>query len=94
MISQIDSSAVMLIILGIYKFIYKDIGMMFLSGTKKWKHNLLLLESSKTESDGLVDLMKYKNHYVLFKNLYVFWVKIIVILFAEDVWARTQVKTL
>ena len=58
---------------------------MFLSGTKKWKQNLLPLESSKTESDRLVDLMKYKNHYVLNKNLYVFWVKIIVILFAEDV---------
>ena len=29
----------------------------------KWKHNFIPIEISKNESDRLVDLIKYKNHF-------------------------------
>ena len=38
----------------------------------EWKHNLLPIEISKNESDRVVDLLIYKNHYALFKKLHVF----------------------
>ena len=34
----------------------------------KWKHNLLLIEISKSESDRVVDLLIYKNHYAVIKK--------------------------
>ena len=33
----------------------------------KWKHNLLPTEISKNESDNVIDLIIYKNHYALIK---------------------------
>ena len=38
----------------------------------KWKHNLLPTEISKNESDNVIDLLIYKNHYALIKKLDVF----------------------
>ena len=38
----------------------------------KWKHNLLPIEISKIESDKVIDLLIYKNHYALIKKLHVF----------------------
>ena len=38
----------------------------------KWKHNLLPTEISKNESDYVIDLLFYKNHYALIKKLHVF----------------------
>ena len=38
----------------------------------KWKHNLIPIEISKNESDRVVDLLKYKNHYALIKKVNVF----------------------
>ena len=37
----------------------------------KWKHNLIPIEKSKNESDRVVDLLIYKNHYVFLKKLHV-----------------------
>ena len=34
----------------------------------KWKHNLIPIEISKIESDRVVDLLTYKNHYTLIKK--------------------------
>ena len=38
----------------------------------KWKHNLIPKEISKNESNKVVDLIIYKNHYALIKKLNVF----------------------
>ena len=38
----------------------------------KWKHNLIPVEISKNESDNVIDLIIYKNHYALIKKLHVF----------------------
>ena len=38
----------------------------------KWKHNLIPTEISKNESDIVIDLLIYKNHYALIKKLHVF----------------------
>ena len=38
----------------------------------KWKQNLLPTEISKNESDNVIDLLIYKNHYALIKKLHVF----------------------
>ena len=38
----------------------------------KWKYNLLPTEISKNESDKVIDLLIYKNHYALIKKLHVF----------------------
>ena len=38
----------------------------------KWKHNLIPIEISKSESDNVIDLLIYKNHYALIKKLHVF----------------------
>ena len=39
---------------------------------KKWKHKLIPLELSKNSSDRVVDLLIYKNDYVLIKKLHIF----------------------
>ena len=38
----------------------------------KWKHNLIPIEISKNNSDRVIDLIFYKNHYALVKKLNVF----------------------
>ena len=38
----------------------------------KRKHNLIPIEFSKNESDKVIDLIIYKNHYALIKKLHVF----------------------
>ena len=38
----------------------------------KWKQNLVPIEIGKSESDRVVDLLIYKNHYALIKKLHVF----------------------
>ena len=38
----------------------------------KWKHNLIPIEISKNDSDNVIDLLIYKNHYALIKKLHVF----------------------
>ena len=38
----------------------------------KWKHNLIPIEISKNDSDKVIDLIIYKNHYALIKKLHVF----------------------
>ena len=38
----------------------------------KWKNNLIPTEISKNESDNVIDLLIYKNHYALIKKLHVF----------------------
>ena len=44
----------------------------FYQDGEKWKHNQLPIEISKNESDRVVDLLIYKNHYALIKKLHVF----------------------
>ena len=39
----------------------------FYQDKNKWKHNLIPIEISKNESDRVVDLLIYKNHYALNK---------------------------
>ena len=41
----------------------------FYQDQNKWKHNLIPIENSKDESDRVVDLLIYKNHYALIKKL-------------------------
>ena len=38
----------------------------------KWKHKLIPIEISKNQSDKVIDLLIYKNHYALIKKLHVF----------------------
>ena len=38
----------------------------------KWKHNLIPTIISKNDSDKVIDLLIYKNHYALIKKLHVF----------------------
>ena len=44
----------------------------FYPDNNKWKHNLIPIELSKNLTDKVIDLLIYKNHYALFKNLNVF----------------------
>ena len=44
----------------------------FYQDEDEWKHNLLPTEISKNESDNIIDLLIYKNHYALIKKLHVF----------------------
>ena len=44
----------------------------FYQDCDKWKHNLIPIEISKNESDDVIDLLFYKNHYALIKKLHVF----------------------
>ena len=38
----------------------------------KWKHKLIPIAINKNESDKVIDLLIYKNHYALIKKLHVF----------------------
>ena len=44
----------------------------FYQDGEKWKHNLISTEISKNDSDKVIDLLIYKNHYALIKKLRVF----------------------
>ena len=44
----------------------------FYHDQNKWKHKLIPVEVSKNNSDRIIDLATYKNHYVLTRNLDVF----------------------
>ena len=44
----------------------------FHQAQNKWKHKLIPFKMSKNDSDRVVDLLFYKNHYVLIKKLNVF----------------------
>ena len=44
----------------------------FYQDSDKWKHKLIPIEISKNESDNVIDLLIYKNHYALIKKLHVF----------------------
>ena len=44
----------------------------FYQDGNNWKHKLLHFEISITESDRVVDLLIYKNHYALLKKLNIF----------------------
>ena len=44
----------------------------FYQDKNNWKHNLIPIEISKNESDRVVGLLLYKNHYALIKKLNVF----------------------
>ena len=44
----------------------------FYQDGNKWQHNLIPIEISKNESDKVIDLLIYKNHYALIKKLHVF----------------------
>ena len=41
----------------------------FYQDQNQWKHKLILIEVSKNDSDRVIDLAIYKNHYVLIKKL-------------------------
>ena len=51
----------------------------------KWKHNLIPIEISKNESDKVIDLLIYKNHYALIKKLQVFLGDHNKVLYVDDV---------
>ena len=44
----------------------------FYQDGEKWKHNLIPIEISKNNSDKVIDLLIYRNHYALIKKLHVF----------------------
>ena len=46
--------------------------LIFYQDQNQWKHKLIPIEVSKSDSDRVIDLAIYKNHYVLFKKLDVF----------------------
>ena len=39
---------------------------------EKWKHKLVPVENNSSKNDTEIDLMIYKNHYVLIKKLHIF----------------------
>ena len=41
----------------------------FYQDQNKWRHKLIPIECSKNDSDGVVDLLIYKNHYALIKKI-------------------------
>ena len=46
--------------------------MNFYQDNNNWKHKLIPIEVSKNDSDKVIDLLIYKNHYALIKKLNVF----------------------
>ena len=46
--------------------------LIFYQDQNKWKHKLIPIEVSKNNSDRIIELAIYKNHYVLIKKLDVF----------------------
>ena len=57
----------------------------FCQDQSKRKQNLLPIENIKNISDRVVDLLIYKNSFVLIKYLHPIWRVIVVIMFVEDV---------
>ena len=57
-----------------------------------WKHNLIPIEISKNESNRVVDLIIYKNHYALIKKLHVLLGDHKKVLYVDDVYIHIQVK--
>ena len=45
----------------------------FFEDQNKWRNNLIPIEVSKNISDRVVDLIIYKNHYVVIKKLNIFF---------------------
>ena len=45
----------------------------FYHDQNKWRHKLIPIEISRNNSDRVIDLANYKNHYVLIKKLDVFF---------------------
>ena len=43
----------------------------FCQDQSEWKHNLIPIKISKNDSDKVIDLLIYKNHYLLIKNLHI-----------------------
>ena len=41
----------------------------FYQDNDKWKHKLLPIEFSKSDSDRVIDLLIYENHYALIKKI-------------------------
>ena len=46
--------------------------LIFYQDQNQWKHKLIPIEISKNDSDRVIDLAIYKNHYVLIKKLSIF----------------------
>ena len=44
----------------------------FYQDQNTWRHKLIHIEVSKNDSDRVIELLIYKNHYALFKKLNVF----------------------
>ena len=42
--------------------------MNFYQDQNKWRHKLIPIEISKNDSDRVIDLAIYKNHYILIKK--------------------------
>ena len=59
--NQLNNSSVNIFELSFYQY------------QNQWKHKLIPIEISKIDSDRVIDLAIYKNHYVLIKNLDVFF---------------------
>ena len=51
---------------------FKKVELKFYQDQKKWRHKLVRIEISKHESDRVIDLLIYKNHYAFIKKLNVF----------------------
>ena len=56
----------------INKFTVKTFELNFYQDQNQWKHKLIPIEVSKNDSDKVIDLAIYKNHYVLIEKLDVF----------------------
>ena len=41
----------------------------FYQDQNKWRHKIIPIENSKNESDKVIDLLTYKNHYALIKKI-------------------------
>ena len=46
--------------------------LVFYQDQNQWKHKIIAIEISKNNTDGVIDLAIYKNHYVLLKKLKTF----------------------
>ena len=66
----------------------------FYQDKDKRKHNLIPIEISKNESDRVVDLLKYKNHWPLIKNKNVILKDHKNNLYVDKSWLHIQMKTL
>ena len=64
----------------------------FYRDQNKWKPEITPIEVSKNDSDKVLDLANYRNHYVLIKKLNVFLGHLKKIFYVDDVWVHIQVK--